>query len=92
MAAESRLEWVEPSGGVTGFPRIRADVPFEGPAFYRALAEDHGTMVGPGHWFGQPERAFRLGWGWPTPDELTHRAVRELYPQMYENFAAMQPA
>ena len=27
-----------------------------------------------------------------TPDELTHRAVRELYPQMYENFAAMQPA
>jgi aspartate/methionine/tyrosine aminotransferase len=72
MAAESRLEWVEPSGGVTGFPRIRADVPFEGPAFYRALAEDHGTMVGPGHWFGQPERAFRLGWGWPTPDELTH--------------------
>ena len=39
-------------------------------AFYRVLFEEHGTIVGPGHWFEQPRSYFRLGYGWPTLDEL----------------------
>jgi DNA-binding transcriptional MocR family regulator len=39
-------------------------------AFYRILFEEHGTIVGPGHWFEQPRSHFRLGYGWPAPDEL----------------------
>lgn len=62
------VEWVEPGGGVVGFPRLREHVDVE--RFYRSLTDDHATMVGPGHWFDQSRRHFRLGFGWPTADEL----------------------
>ena len=70
MAGQDTFEWVEPRGGVVGFPRFRPDVDVDVDAFYRILLDDHGTVVGPGHWFDQPRRHFRLGFGWPTPDEL----------------------
>ena len=31
---------------------------------------EHGTYVGPGHWFELDDRHFRLGYGWPTLPEL----------------------
>ena len=34
------------------------------------LLATHGTYVGPGHWFEVDDRHFRLGFGWPTRDEL----------------------
>jgi aspartate/methionine/tyrosine aminotransferase len=66
------LEWVPPRGGVVGFPRIRPEVAArtDADAFYRILFEEHATIVGPGHWFEQPRTHFRLGYGWPTLDEL----------------------
>lgn len=70
MADEPLLEWVEPAGGVVCFPRMRADPPGGTEAFYRRLLEQHGTYVGPGHWFEMPDRYFRLGYGWPARDEL----------------------
>lgn len=76
MAEQEDLEWVEPQGGVVGFPRIRSEKPSAPPAhldverFYRVLLEDFATVVGPGHWFEQPRHAFRLGYGWPTPASL----------------------
>ena len=39
-------------------------------AFYRMLLADHGTYVGPGHWFEADRRHMRIGFGWPTADEL----------------------
>ena len=71
MRDEKRLEWVRPTGGVTAFPRVRESVPFDGARFYHTLQHDYGTMVGPGHWFGQPDRCFRLGYGYPTASELS---------------------
>jgi aspartate/methionine/tyrosine aminotransferase len=63
---EPLLEWVPPQGGVVCFPRMKAD-----PSnFYRRLLENHGTYVGPGHWFEMPDTFFRLGYGWPTRAEL----------------------
>ena len=71
MAAQDTFEWVEPAGGVVGFPRFRQGLDIDTDEFYRILQDDYGTVVGPGHWFDQPRRHFRLGFGWPTPAELT---------------------
>ena len=70
LAGEPRLEWVEPRGGVVGFPRIRADAGVDVERFHAVLPERHATAVGPGHWFEQPRAHFRLGYGWPGPAEL----------------------
>jgi aspartate/methionine/tyrosine aminotransferase len=70
IAGEDNLEWVRPAGGVVCFPRMKADPPGGTDAFYRRLLEQHGTYVGPGHWFEMPDRYFRLGYAWPTADEL----------------------
>jgi aspartate/methionine/tyrosine aminotransferase len=70
MAAQAVFEWVEPAAGVVGFPRFRPGVPVDLDAFYRILLDRHGTLVGPGHWFDQPRRHFRLGYGWPAAAEL----------------------
>ena len=70
MAGQDVFEWIEPRGGVVGFPRFCEGVVVDLDAFYRFLLDEHGTVVGPGHWFDQPRRHFRLGYGWPTPDDL----------------------
>jgi aspartate/methionine/tyrosine aminotransferase len=64
------FEWVEPEAGVVCFPRIRPEIDIDIDSFYRALLEEHGTYVGPGHWFDQDRRFFRLGFAWPTEEEL----------------------
>lgn len=68
IAADGRFEWVEPSGGVVCFPRI-ADPRVDARAFFARLQE-RGVFVGPGWWFEQPDRHFRLGYGYPTDTEL----------------------
>jgi aspartate/methionine/tyrosine aminotransferase len=70
MAAEELLEWVAPDGGVVCFPRMRTRPPGGTDAFYRRLTQTHGAYVGPGHWFEMPDDYFRLGYGWPTSEEL----------------------
>ncbi len=71
MAGEDLLEWVKPSGGVVCFPRMKAAPPGGTAAFYRRLLEEHGAYVGPGHWFEMPDSYFRVGYGWPTAEDLT---------------------
>jgi aspartate/methionine/tyrosine aminotransferase len=70
IAGEDRLEWVRPTGGVVCFPRMVTDPPGGTDSFYRRLLEEHGTYVGPGHWFEMSDRYFRLGYAWPTAEEL----------------------
>jgi aspartate/methionine/tyrosine aminotransferase len=70
MAGQDTFEWVRPSGGVVGLVRFRPDVEVDAARFHRALLADHGTYVGPGHWFEVDDRHFRLGFGWPTHAEL----------------------
>jgi aspartate/methionine/tyrosine aminotransferase len=70
MASQDVFEWVEPQAGVVGFVRFRDGVAVDVDAFYDALLRDHGTYVGPGHWFDQDRRGFRLGFAWPETDEL----------------------
>jgi aspartate/methionine/tyrosine aminotransferase len=68
--SQDMFEWVEPAAGVVGFVRVRAEHEFDPDDFYARLLSEHGTYVGPGHWFGQDRRAFRLGFAWPETDEL----------------------
>lgn len=70
MAGQPHFEWVRPRGGVVGLVRARPEVELDTERFYEALLVDRGTYVGPGHWFELDDRHFRLGFGWPTLDEL----------------------
>ena len=71
IAAEPLLEWVAPSGGVVCFPRMKADPEGGLEAFYARLLKTHGAYVGPDHWFEMSDRHLRVGYGWPTEEELT---------------------
>jgi aspartate/methionine/tyrosine aminotransferase len=70
IAGEPALEWVAPRGGVVCFPRIAQGSGVDVDRFYDVLTTNHGTFVGPGHWFEQPRAHFRLGFGWPATPEL----------------------
>ena len=67
---EPRMEWVAPAGGVVCFPRVAADVDVDVDRFYDVLLTGHATHVGPGHWFEADRRHMRIGYGWPTSEEL----------------------
>jgi len=51
-------------------PRFREGFEIDVDRFYRELLSIHGTYVGPGHWFDQDRRSFRLGFAWPQTAEL----------------------
>jgi len=68
MADQRLIEWVPPGGGVVCFPRL--DLSVDVDRFYDHLNGVGGTFVGEGHWFEEDRRYFRLGFGWPTTDEL----------------------
>lgn len=70
IAGQDVFEWVEPRAGVVGMPRFRDPGAYDADRFHSSLLDDHGTYVGPGHWFDQPRTCFRLGYGWPQTDEL----------------------
>jgi aspartate/methionine/tyrosine aminotransferase len=70
VEAEDRIEWVRPEGGVVCFPRIRPEVDVDLDRFYADLLAQHGTYVGPGHWFDADRRHFRVGYGWPSTADL----------------------
>ena len=75
VTAEDLIEWVEPDGGVVCFPRIRHEADVDAGAFHRILLEEHGTIVGPGHWFEMPDTYMRIGYGWPTKEQLIEGLV-----------------
>lgn len=80
---EEEWEWIEPKGGCICFPRLRRPQSIDVGAFYQFLLERHGTYVGPGHWFDMPEHYMRIGFGWPSAEQLEEgldamsKAVRE---------------
>jgi len=72
MESQTSLEWIEPQGGCVSFPRFTdatlAKINLE--KFYKTLNDEFSTHVGPGHWFEQHKRYMRIGYGWPTDEEL----------------------
>ncbi|WP_315774646.1 MULTISPECIES: pyridoxal phosphate-dependent aminotransferase [unclassified Bradyrhizobium] len=83
VAAHARLlEWIRPDAGALCCIRLRREM-FEDAAvarFHRELA-DRETRVGPGSWFGDEARVFRLGFGvlaLPELDEALRRVSQAL--------------
>lgn len=70
IAAEPLVEWIEPSGGCVCFPRIVPSANVDLAAFHESLYSRHQAYVGRGRWFEQDDRHFRIGYAWPTEDEL----------------------
>ncbi len=68
MQNTKNLEWVEPQGGVVCYPRIKSRINYT--LFYDTLYKKYKTIVGPGHWFETDKRYMRIGFGWPTAEEL----------------------
>jgi aspartate/methionine/tyrosine aminotransferase len=71
IAGQEAIEWVKPAGGCVCFPRIKPHLDVDLDLFYRLLDADYGVAVGPGHWFEMDRRFMRIGFGWPTFEELT---------------------
>jgi aspartate/methionine/tyrosine aminotransferase len=70
MEGNEHFEWHPPQAGVVCFPRLAPGRGADADTFHTAALRDHGTYVGPGHWFEQDRRCFRLGFGWPGMEEL----------------------
>jgi aspartate/methionine/tyrosine aminotransferase len=70
IASEPLIEWVEPTAGVVCFPRIVDGAAIEIERFHDVLNNRYGTFVGPGHWFEQDPNYMRIGYGYPTHEQL----------------------
>jgi aspartate/methionine/tyrosine aminotransferase len=70
IKAESRMEMILPEGGVVCFPRIRNGENIDMKKFYSTLNSKYETFVGPGYWFEMPAHYMRIGFGWPSNEEL----------------------
>jgi aspartate/methionine/tyrosine aminotransferase len=70
IEANEFMEWVEPSAGCVCFPRIKESLPVHLDRFYALLLDKYKTFVGPGHWFEMDRRYMRIGYGWPTNEDL----------------------
>ncbi len=70
MEQNPYLEWIEPHGGVTCFPRIKQEINIDTEMFYNILYNKYKTLVGPGHWFEMSKRYLRIGYGWPSSESL----------------------
>ncbi len=70
------LEWIEPSGGVVCFPRIKVKI--EPEEFYKVLNNTFKTFVGPGHWFEMDKSFMRIGYGWPSTHEELRQGLKNI--------------
>ncbi len=68
ISNQPKMEWVEPKGGVVCFPRLKSGI--DENRFYKLLNDQYKTHVGPGHWFEMDRKYMRIGYGWPTTEEL----------------------
>lgn len=64
------MDWVKPSGGVICFPRIKPHLNIDIEKFYEILKLTYKTFVAPGHWFEVDKRFMRIGYGYPSKQEL----------------------
>lgn len=70
MNRQEGFEWIEPQGGCVGFPRMVRPEKIDIDRFYDILLRKYGTYTGPGHWFEMPRHYMRVGFGWPTVQQL----------------------
>jgi aspartate/methionine/tyrosine aminotransferase len=67
---EALFDFVIPDAGVVCFPKVKDTTAFEFNHFQKTLYENKSTLIGYGHWFDMNDRYMRIGFGYPTSDEL----------------------
>ncbi|AOF93421.1 aminotransferase class I/II-fold pyridoxal phosphate-dependent enzyme [Sinorhizobium sp. RAC02] len=87
IASEPLVEWIEPSGGCVCFPRIVPSANIDLAGFHDSLYGRHQAYVGRGSWFEQSDRHFRIGYAWPTEDEL-RKGLAAISAAIRENLKA----
>lgn len=70
MTSNEYLQWIKPKGGCICFPWIKNEIKLDIEQFYKLLKETYRTFVAPGHWFEVDRRFFRIGFGYPSSQEL----------------------
>ncbi|CZT20878.1 related to aspartate/tyrosine/aromatic aminotransferase [Ramularia collo-cygni] len=64
------VDWVRPEAGAMCFIKVKAEPASGMNTFYKHLLEKHGVYIGRGTWFERDDTFFRMGYGWPTWQEL----------------------
>ncbi|KAF5646390.1 aspartate aminotransferase [Fusarium sp. NRRL 52700] len=64
------VDWVRPDAGVMCFIKIKKQPKGGIEAFYKRLLNNYGVYIGRGTWFERDDCFFRLGYGWPTFEQL----------------------
>lgn len=64
------VEWVKPEAGVMCLIKIKNKPAAGALAFYDKLLHEQGVYLGRGGWFEMDDLYFRLGYGWPTWEDL----------------------
>lgn len=70
LRTEEHVEGSIGQGGAVAFLKLGDAV--DAAQFHSNLLHHHRTYVGPGHWFGLSDAYFRLGFGYPPADVLSH--------------------
>lgn len=70
MNSNEFLEWIRPEGGCICFPWIKNEIKLDIEQYYKLLKEKYRTFVAPGHWFEVDRRFLRIGFGYPSTEEL----------------------
>ena len=70
IKTEELVEWVRPNEMLIGLIKVKKDPPGGMEGFHDRLLKQHSTYVGPGRWFDLAGRYFRLGFGWPSIEQL----------------------
>jgi len=71
---ESRVEAVMPEGGVVCFARIKVNLNFT--FFHQTLFAKFSILLGPGHWFDMPDEYIRIGFGYPSSQDLKQGLIQ----------------
>jgi aspartate/methionine/tyrosine aminotransferase len=78
---QNYFKFTIPLGGVVCYPEIVGLTNKQVKQFYNVLNNRYETFVGPGHWFEMDKRFFRIGYGWPSLNELNvglHNIIKAL--------------
>lgn len=70
IKGNENIEWIQPEGGCICLPKIKSNIPLNIEEFHHILREKYKTFVAPGHWFEVDKRFMRIGYGYPTKEQL----------------------
>lgn len=70
MTKQKYMTWAEPKAGVVCFPKIKNEFNIDTKKLYHVMFDEYKTFVGAGHWFEHDDTYMRIGFGFPTQEEL----------------------